>query len=175
MNKLKFGFFTLFVVVSVVYLLGQAAFAEKKTLSDIQVPTCLSGSITALPAIGVCMDGATHELHTITANPIRLSATTEEVEKSLNKFTDAKVTVSVCGNWVWGPECSYLAVYHVSLLKMEPRAKQFRVIALTASLPAHQGCSVVPEGAVIPMIYSSAYGPASDADCFKWIVNNCDK
>lgn len=121
------------------------------------------------------MDGATHQLHTITPNAIRLKATTDEAKKALDEYTDAKVTVSVCGNWVAGPEGGHLAAYHVSLLKFDTSAQQFRVIALTASLPTYYGCSVVPEDAVSILIYTSVHGPASDADCRQWVASNCGK
>lgn len=99
----------------------------------------------------------------------------EEVKKTLDKFTDTKVTVSACGNWVWGPECSHLAVYNVSLLRMDAPAEKFVVMALTVSLPAYKGCHIIPEEGVDVMIYSSVSGPASEADCLQWIANNCGK
>lgn len=54
--------------------------------------------------------------------------------------------------------------------------KDFRVIALTASLDeGYSGCSVIPADAYFLTIYSSVYGPASKAECVKWLGENCIK
>lgn len=142
-------------------------------MSDVSIPVCLSGSITALQSISYCMDGASHQLHTITPDPIRLKATNAEVKQALDNYTDKKLTISVCGNWVEGAECSYLAVYSIS--EINESTNKFRVIALTSSLPTYQECSIVPENTFILMIYSSVYGPASESDCHAWMMNNCGK
>jgi hypothetical protein len=146
-------------------------------MSNIHVPTCLTGIITEL-TISNCMDGVSHQLNTITTpEPIRLKATTDEVRKVLREVMSAKATVSVCGDWMLGPEpnCNYLAVYHVSRVNMDITGRNFRVIALTASLPIYRDCAIVPEDAAILMIYSSVYGPASDVNCRQWLTNNCGK
>ncbi len=53
-------------------------------------------------------------------------------------------------------------------------AGQFIVVALTASNgEKHQGCRVLPEGALYPAIYSQFFGPASRAVCQQWIDANC--
>ena len=36
-------------------------------------------------------------------------------------------------------------------------------------------CMIAPEGAMVPMIYSRAFGPASYAECEDWISKNCGK
>lgn len=145
-------------------------------MSNVSIPICLSGSITALEEVSICMDGASHQLHTITPDPIRLKATNDETKQALDKYTDSKLTISVCGYWVEGVEgkkCCHLAVYLVSETKVS--TNQFQVISLTSSLPSYQDCSVVSEGAFIIAIYSSVYGPASETDCRTWIINNCVK
>ncbi|MEW8053161.1 MAG: hypothetical protein AB2809_22630 [Candidatus Thiodiazotropha sp.] len=82
---------------------------------EIDVPTCLTGTITKLSPFSICMDDATHLIHSITEIPVRLMANNEEVLKALNDFTDAKAVVTVCGSYFWGPECSYLNVYYVGI------------------------------------------------------------
>ena len=36
-------------------------------------------------------------------------------------------------------------------------------------------CMIAPDGAMVPMIYSKGFGPASYADCEDWIAKNCGK
>ena len=35
------------------------------------------------------------------------------------------------------------------------------------------GCKVVPYGAILPAIYTTIYGPATKADCERWMAENC--
>ncbi len=52
---------------------------------------------------------------------------------------------------------------------------QFIVIALTASAgDNYQDCSVIKADAVYPAIYSPVFGPASLAECEKWLRENCE-
>lgn len=137
-------------------------------------PTCLSGVVTALSGVGYCMDGATHQVHTIGPAPVRLRGMTEEVKIALDRATAANQKVSVCGLWLNGPECNILYVFTVSEV---PGGKlgQYCVIALTAGLPGYQKCQLVPDGAIIPMIYSVVYGVASKEDCNRWIAEKCGR
>ena len=50
----------------------------------------------------------------------------------------------------------------------------YRVISLTSTLPAHQGCRIIPADHLFPGIYTSAFGPDTYADCQTWVRNNCD-
>lgn len=34
-------------------------------------------------------------------------------------------------------------------------------------------CMIAPEGAMVPMIYTKAFGPAAYAECEAWIAKNC--
>jgi hypothetical protein len=52
--------------------------------------------------------------------------------------------------------------------------KQFIVIALTASAgEKHLDCSIVSEDAAYPAVYSQAFGPASSAECERWMADHC--
>lgn len=53
----------------------------------------------------------------------------------------------------------------------EPVPK-FIVIALSASLPKYEDCSVIKEDAVFPATHSRVFGPASEDECKKWIAAN---
>lgn len=174
MKKLKFGVYTLFSVVLGVCLSGQVALAAEKTGSEIQVPTCITGFIITLDPISLCNDGVTHLLNNSIV-PIRLKARTEEVKKAFDKFAGTTTKVSVCGNLVAGvenPACNHLTVYSVSPLMT---GAKFRVMALTVSLPGYQGCRIIPENGFDITIYSSVYGPATEAECLDWIAKNCGK
>ena len=48
---------------------------------------------------------------------------------------------------------------------------QFIVIALTGT---NTGCSVIPEDAAYPAIYSKVHGPALYNDCKMWVGSNCN-
>jgi hypothetical protein len=47
----------------------------------------------------------------------------------------------------------------------------YNVIALTGT---NTECSIVPEDAIYPAIYSKVYGPASHDDCKAWVATNCN-
>lgn len=147
-------------------------------MSAIQVPTCLTGSITSLPKPDICMDGSTHRLHTAVNASVRLQAKYKEVKKVLDGFKDAKVVVLVCGNLEWGTICSYLSVYHASVhtsaTTPHAMADLHRVIA-KGSGKNYSDCAVVPENAIILAVYRAVHGPATEEECRKWIANNCGK
>jgi hypothetical protein len=58
-------------------------------------------------------------------------------------------------------------VLEVSVVEAD---SQFIVIALTGT---DTGCSIVPNDALYPAIYSKVYGPDSYDDCKTWIGSNC--
>jgi hypothetical protein len=80
---------------------------------NIQAPMAISGVVTKLPEISVCMDGATHLIHTSTG-ATRLKGLDARVSAALAKVADGKRLIMVTGYMVWGPECMSLSVYHVA-------------------------------------------------------------
>ncbi len=64
----------------------------------------------------------------------------------------------------------------VAKAQVQKEPENFIVIALTASTgDNYEGCSVIPADALYLGIYSSVYGPASKAECEKWLIENCLK
>ena len=62
------------------------------------------------------------------------------------------------------------------IAQVQKEPEQYRVIALTASAgDGYQGCSVIPADAFYLAIYSSVFGPATKAECDKWLIENCVK
>ena len=83
--------------------------------TEVEIPSCLWGSITGAPEAGICMDGATHQLRGGPRELVRLKGRTKEITKRLDELVDAKVIVTVCGVWVPGPECDHLSVYSIEV------------------------------------------------------------
>ena len=85
---------------------------EESEEDGAHVPFCVSGGITiAHPSL--CMDGATHLIHTTIIGTIRLVAINDEAQKALEKFQDAKIIVTVCGTPKRSVNCSHMEVYSV--------------------------------------------------------------
>jgi len=64
----------------------------------------------------------------------------------------------------------------VAKAEVQQEPEQYRVIAQTASTgDDYQGCSVIPADAFYIAIYSSVFGPATKAECDKWVMENCVK
>lgn len=80
---------------------------------EIQVPTAISGVVTKLPDTSLCMDGATHLMHSPT-DLTRLKGHFADATAALDRVSDGKTKVTVMGYPVWGPECMHLSVYDVS-------------------------------------------------------------
>lgn len=83
-------------------------------IDTIEIPICISGGITSTNP-SLCLDGATHLIHTPMFGAVRLLATNAQAEKSLIDFEDAKVVVTVCGYPRRSPNCVHLEVFSVSL------------------------------------------------------------
>jgi hypothetical protein len=66
-------------------------------VGGIAVPTALTGVITKLGSIGICQDGATHLIHTITGGT-RLKAKRESIAKALDKVSNGQIRVTVMGD-----------------------------------------------------------------------------
>ena len=81
-------------------------------MTDIQVPTALSGVVTKLAGMSFCMDGATNMIHS-SIGSFRLKGSNPEASKALALVEDGKQKVTVMANPVLGPECMYLSVYDV--------------------------------------------------------------
>jgi hypothetical protein len=79
-------------------------------MTDQSGPVCLSGTVSTLPDVGVCMDGATHALHQAHGASVRLKGANDEVTAALNKLTDADCIVTACGRYSSSGECLLLTV-----------------------------------------------------------------
>lgn len=71
----------------------------------------------------------------------------DKVEVFVNEHEVAEVPVTVPGN-------------------------EYIVIALTGT---NSGCSILPEGALYPAIYTQVLGPAPFAECREWVAKNCQR
>jgi len=61
-------------------------------------------------------------------------------------------------------------------VQVQKEPERYRVIALTAAAgDGYKGCSVIPEDAYYPAIYSSVFGPGTKSECDKWRVEHCEK
>ena len=78
----------------------------------IEVPLCLSGGITAVNP-SLCMDGATHLIHTSIVGSIRVLGSNDEARKALEKYQDKEIMVTVCGYPKRSVNCSHLEAYSV--------------------------------------------------------------
>ena len=79
-----------------------------------EVPICVAGGITVtFPSL--CMDDATHLVHTSLFGAIRVRPTNDEAKKALKEFEDAKVLVTVCGYQRQSTNCSHIDAYYVAL------------------------------------------------------------
>ena len=77
----------------------------------VDVPFCVSGGITvAHPSL--CLDGATHLIHTTIVGTIRLVPTNKEVEAVLKKYENKEICVTVCGYARSSPNCTHMEVYY---------------------------------------------------------------
>ncbi|HEX8396260.1 MAG TPA: hypothetical protein VF644_02360 [Pyrinomonadaceae bacterium] len=83
---------------------------------QVQVPVFLSGLVSKITGVDICMDGATHRLETI-LETARLKAGNDEVQKFLDEVSGSRQRVSIAGYPVWGPECVYIRVYHAAPLE----------------------------------------------------------
>jgi hypothetical protein len=84
--------------------------------NQVSVPTCLTGSVSALQGVSTCNDGATHLLSTIKsigAGQIRLKPWNEHVQADLDEAVKRKLVVTACGYLVDGGECTRLDTYAV--------------------------------------------------------------
>ena len=79
-----------------------------------EVPICISGGITATHP-SLCMDEATHLIHTPLLGSLRLVATNKAARAALEEFQGTKVIVSVCGYPRKSPNCQHVDVYSVGL------------------------------------------------------------
>ncbi|MCG7868227.1 MAG: hypothetical protein JAY74_17915 [Candidatus Thiodiazotropha taylori] len=62
----------------------------------------------------------------------------------------------------------------VSKVNVSEIPSSFIVIAYTVSdSDAYRGCSIVPEGSPIPMMYSQVFGPGTMSECREWKSVNC--
>ena len=143
-------------------------------MSDIQVPTCLSGSIGDAPQISICQDGVTHLLYTTTGLLVRVLATNESAAEALKEYSNAKVFVSVCGYWMAPTPCSRIEAYSVTLTGgTSIRSDEYSVYKFTGAGGKALPCIVVPSGGLIPAIYTKDFGPASKSECETYVKSNC--
>lgn len=62
----------------------------------------------------------------------------------------------------------------VDVIATEVSTDRYIVIRLAAlEEKPHVMCTIVPEGSYYPMIYTHAYGPASQKECEEWLKSNC--
>ncbi len=80
----------------------------------VEVPICVPGGITKTTP-SICLDGATHLVHTAIVGAIRVRPTNDEARKALESFEDAKVMVTVCGYQRKTEHCSHIDAYYVGL------------------------------------------------------------
>ena len=78
-----------------------------------EVPTAISGTVSELPPISTCMDGAAFALHTATATN-RLKAANPGITAQLEQFSKSGEKVTVIGFPSSGPECAYILVLGVT-------------------------------------------------------------
>ena len=98
--------------------LGQTSIPYRKLQTpsgSVQVPLCLSGTITAVPPLSFCMDAATHLINELDFIPgvWRLAAANDTAKKALEEFKDKPTLVTACGYVSGSPECRLLGVFWV--------------------------------------------------------------
>ena len=81
--------------------------------SNIQVPVAVSGKVSRLSGVSFCMDAATHLISGV-LGAHRVSAQNAEIGKALDAAVANGTHVLAMGYPHWGPECSYVAVYHLA-------------------------------------------------------------
>jgi|GEM_PF-6784139 len=79
---------------------------------ELRVPVAmfLSGIVTKLEGVSFCLDGATHLMHTITANgpqAQRLTTSNQAIKNELHRVAGTRLRVTVVGHFVYGPECHH--------------------------------------------------------------------
>lgn len=86
---------------------GRAPSAPSQSATD------LVGFISPMQGVGICMDGATHLIHSATGD-FRLKAANAEASKALAEVANGKERVTLAGRRVQGPECIYFSVQAVT-------------------------------------------------------------
>jgi hypothetical protein len=72
----------------------------------------IAGFVSPMQGIGICMDGATHLIHSPQGD-YRLKAANPEAAKALARVANGKERVTLVGHVVHGPECIYFSVESV--------------------------------------------------------------
>lgn len=94
-------------------------------MAQESMPVCVSGDITAAHP-SLCMDEATHLIHTSIVGSIRLVATNDAVLKALEEFEESNEIATVCGYPARTVNCSHLAVYcAVATKELGPKLEAF--------------------------------------------------
>ncbi len=75
----------------------------------IETAFCISGGITGVHP-SLCMDSATHMIHTSIVGSIRLVPASPKVEAALDKYQDKKISVAVCGYPGRSVNCTHMHV-----------------------------------------------------------------
>ena len=78
-----------------------------------QPATEIVGFISPMQGAGICMDGATHLVHSVQGD-FRLKAANPQAAKDLEQVANGKDRVSLVGHRVTGPECVYFSVERVT-------------------------------------------------------------
>jgi hypothetical protein len=78
-----------------------------------QLETEIAGFISPMQGAGICMDGATHLVHTAQGD-LRLKGANAEAARDLASVANGKERVFLRGHRVTGPECIYFSVERVT-------------------------------------------------------------
>jgi hypothetical protein len=74
--------------------------------------TEITGFISPMQGAGICMDGATHLVHSAEGD-FRLKAANPQAAKDLAKVASGEERATLSGHRVYGPECVYFSVERV--------------------------------------------------------------
>jgi len=86
---------------------------EEQLNTELPPVVFLSGIVTKLGEPGICMDGATHLIHTVTGSD-RLVATTSPLKAELDRVAGTRLRVTVVGIFIFGPECRHFNVHFMA-------------------------------------------------------------
>lgn len=75
--------------------------------------TEITGFVSPMQGAGICMDGATHLIHSVDGD-FRLKAANPQAAKELARVASGEERATLSGHRVNGPECVYFSVERVT-------------------------------------------------------------